>query len=300
MEHSINSPIRSFSFKNKKPTKPIQRNLLLGNKIKELRTKNNLKHKEVASFVGISDGYSRMIENGTKMPIKEKLEKFEEFYKLEPDTLTQLRDLQQKEPFQEIETAKSIYDFPDYIQSIVTALSSIDDEEFCRQKAMDFLKELHEDYFTRLTPYEWKEVKKQVLLVKRAWNTGIDKTNIENANFQGYVIQDEHKIFFFVEVDEHALSLNLLYNERHNAKLFESWLGVSSVQFITSMQLPFLKEEQKITRWLWFHPTVSIVNMYKYLQENGVNIQNVDINEPRLSWYIKEMTFDQGDNHSAM
>lgn len=306
------SPIKSFSFSKQKSkkstdflpggegtTKSEKPYIQMGNKIKELRMKHNLTQSDLANQLQKSSTYIGLIEQGKRGGSDEFLVKVEEFFNLEHKVLIKLRDQQSSDVFQGLEHKQSIiFQHPDYIQGLLETLLSFD-EDYARKKVVDFMKELQEDYFNRLTPYELKEIKKEVIVIKRSWVQGTSKDeDSEDVNraIKGCIIHDHHKHFFSLELTPSALQLNLLHNDRQQAQYFESWLGTCSVSYTNSLQLPYLEGEEKVTCYLWFNPQTSITDMYGYLNSQSININTMEINEPRLNWLIQEMTVENDSN----
>lgn len=300
------SPIKSFSFSKQnakkatnllgveETTKSEKLHIQMGNKIKVLRMKHHLTQSDLANQLQVSSAYIGLIEQGKRGGSDEFLDKVERFFNLEHKTLYKLRDQQSSDDFQELERQTVVQQHPDYIQGLLETLLSFD-EDYARQKIADFMKELQEDYFNRLTPYELKEVKKKVIAIKRSWVKGtIRNDDFEEASstIQGCIIQDHHKHYFSLELTPYALQLNLLQNDRQQTQHFESWLGTCSVSYTNTLQLPYLEKKEKISSSLWFNPQISITDMYQYLNTQNLNINGMEINEPRLSWFIQEMTVE--------
>lgn len=306
------SPIMKFKFSNQKnsnesaglllggesSSKPEKVYIEMGNKIKQLRTKHNLTQTDLADQLGVSPAYIGLIEQGKRGGADEFLFKMEEFFKLENKTLLKLRDIQITDGFQDLERKAIANQYPDFIEVLVDALLSCG-EDYAKQKVPNWLKELQDDYYNRLTPYELKEVKKQVIAVKRSWvegQKGSESSEEDSHLVQGYIMQDEQKHFFSLQLNGYALTLNLLHKDRQQAQYFEGWLGTCSISYSTPQQLPYWEKEEKVSCYLWFNPHVSITDMYRYLKDLDINVHNMDINEHRLNWYIHELTIENDSN----
>lgn len=235
--------------------------------------------------------------------------KIEKFFKLKPKTLLNLRDSTTKENLQKVEVeteveAKvelipTINHIPEHssnssndpIQLLVNALLSCG-EDYVKQKVPNWLKELQDDLFNRLTPYELDEVKKHVIAVTRNWVKETKSTETFNDNshiIKGYITQDDHKHFFSLQLNSYTLTLNLLDKDRQKAQYFEDWLGTCSISYSTLQQLPYFEKEEEVSYYLWFNPQVSITDMYRYLKDLPIDINKMKIKEPRLNWYIHEL-----------
>lgn len=263
----------------------------MGNKIKELRKEQNLTQTNLSLKLGVTPTYIALIEQGRRGGADEFLLKLEVFLKLKPKTLLNLRDIQNAEKYQEVEDNSKTNHSPDYIQLLVNALLSCG-EDYVKQKVPNWLKELQDDLFNRLTPYELDEVKKHIIAVTRNWvkETKSTETFDDNSTLiQGYITQDEHKHFFSLQLNSFALTLTLLDKDRQKAQYFEDWLGTCSISYSMQKQLPYFEKEEEISYYLWFNPQVSITDMYRYLKGLPININKMNIKEPRLNWYIHEL-----------
>lgn len=263
----------------------------MGNKIKELRKEHNLTQTNLSRKLGVTPTYIALIEQGRRGGADEFLLKVEEIFKLKPKTLLNLRDIQKSDNDQEVEHKSKTNQSPDYIQLLVNALLSCD-EDYVKQKVPNWLKELQNDLFNRLTPYELDVVKKHVITVTRNWvkETKSSETFEDDSHIiQGYITQDEHKHFFSLQLNSFALTLNLLDKDQQKVQYFEDWLGTYSISYSTLQQLPYFEKGEEVSNYLWFNPQVSITDMYRYLNDLPININKMKINEPRLNWYINEL-----------
>lgn len=294
------SPLNNFSWNRKTDgdsSKTKKNYMQLGNKIKEERIKHNLTQEALGKMVDCSSSYISSLEKGKQPPGDEFLARLEKTFQLEQKALRDLKynhSTAEIEGFEELEYKTILDRSPDFIHGFVETLLSFD-EDYAREKVVDFTKQLQNDYFNRLTPYELKEVKKRVISIKRNWVHGKSKNGESEEDIislQGYIIHDDQKHYFSFELTPYAIQLNLLHNERNHAQNFESWLGSCSVSFSSSFQLPFLKEEEKMSCYLWFSPHISIADTYSFLAEQDININNLEISDPRLSWFIHEMTVE--------
>lgn len=295
-------PVREKSAKHEKIY------VQMGNKIKELRKEQNLTQTNLSLKLGVSSTYIALIEQGRRGGADEFLLKIEELFKLKPKTLLKLRDsentvnLQQVEVETEVEanvelkpiTNHSVEQSPskpseDSINLLVNALLSCD-EDYVNQKIPKWLKEIQNDLFNQLTPYNLEELKKFVTDVIRNWvNETADSNTFEDGTcqIQGCITQDEQKYFFSLQLNEFTLTLNLLHKERQKVQYFEEWLGTCSINYSMQQTLPYAKTEEEILHYLWFNPQVSIADMFKYLKGLPINLDKVQIKEPRLNWYIQ-------------
>lgn len=265
----------------------------MGNKIRELRKEHKLTQTGLSKQLGVTSTYITLIEQGKRNGADEFLFKVEKFFKLKPKTLLKLRDVENSESIQEQESEqKPITDTPpDTIQLLVDALLSCG-EEYVNQKVPHWLQELQNDLFNRLTPYDLEQVKSYVIDVKRRWieeSQTSDVTQNDSTITQGYILKDEEKHFFSIQLDSHALTLSLLHTDCQQVQHFESLLGTFSIRYSKPQQLPFLNKFEKITNYLWFSPHVSTLEMYSYLKNLKINVNNIEINETRLNWYTNEI-----------
>ncbi|MGE7695894.1 helix-turn-helix transcriptional regulator [Lysinibacillus sp. NPDC094177] len=263
----------------------------MGSKIKELRKEHNLTQTNLSLKLGVTSTYIALIEQGRRGGADKFLLKVEKFFKLKPKTLLNLRDNQISDSFQKVEHKPITNHSPDYIRLLVDALLSCG-EDYVKQKVADWLKELQDDLFNRLTPYELDEVKKHVIAVTRNWveETKSSETFEDDSHIiKGYITQDEHKHFFSLELNSCAITLNLLNKDQQKVQYFEDWLGTCSINYSLSQQLPYFQKEEEVSYYLWFNPQVSITDMYRYLKDLPTNINTMKIEEPRLNWYIHEL-----------
>ncbi|WP_339175184.1 hypothetical protein MKY51_02925 [Solibacillus sp. FSL R5-0691] len=155
----------------------------------------------------------------------------------------------------------------DSIQLLMNALLSCD-KDYVDEKIPLWLKEIQTDLFNQLSPYTLEDLKKLITAVTRNWINEAEKKNtFENGtcHIQGCITQDEQKYFFSLQLNEFALTLNLLQKDQHQAQYFEEWLGVCSISYSMQQTLPYAKTEDEISHYLWFNPQVSIAGMFRYL-----------------------------------
>lgn len=269
----------------------------MSNKIRELRKEHKLTQTGLSKQLGVTSTYITLIEQGKRNGADEFLLKVEKFFKLKPKTLLKLRNVENSKSIQEQESEqKPITDNPpDTIQLLVDALLSCG-EDYVNQKVPHWLKELQDDLFNRLTPYELEEVKEHGVTVKRRWIKEV-KTSIltqeDSTLTQGYILKDEEKHFFSLQLDSHSLTLSLLHDDSQHAQYFEGLLGTCISRYSKQQQLPFLNKDKKLTNYVWFSPHVSISEMYVYL--NKLDINKMEINETRLSWYFDALNSGNGE-----
>ncbi|AMO84324.1 putative transcriptional regulator [Solibacillus isronensis B3W22] len=312
-EFKVTKPTVSSSKKGLKPvgeksTKQEKLYIQMGNKIKELRKEQKLTQSELSLKLGISSTYIALIEQGHKGGADNLLLRIEELFKLKPNTLLKLRDSGNKENFQQVvvetgvgakiepkpitnySTEHSSKPSQESITLLMNALLSCD-EDYVNQKVPVWLKELQNDLFNRLTPYELDEVKKHVVAVTRNWINEAENSNTfedSTCQIQGCIMQDEQKCFFSLQLNEFTLTLNLHHKDQQKVQYFEEWLGTCSINYSIQETLPYAKTEEEISHYLWFNPQVSIADMFKYLKNLPINLDKVQITEPRLNWYIQE------------
>jgi len=280
----------------------------MGNKIKELRKEQGLTQRDLSLKLGVSLTYIALIEQGHRGGADNLLLKIEELFKLKPNTLLKLRDSGNKESMQQVELdtdagakveLKPITDHSaeqsstpsnDSIQLLVNALLSCD-ENYVNKKIPLWLKEIQTDLFNQLTPYKLEELKKYVTAVTRNWVNEAEESNTfedGTCQIQGCITQDEQKHFFSLQLNEFTLTLNLHHKDRQKVQYFEEWLGVCSINYSMQQTLPYAKTQEEISHYLWFNPQVSIADMFKYLKDLPINLDKIQIKEPRLNWYIEE------------
>lgn len=282
----------------------------MGNKIKELRKEQKLTQSDLSLKLGVSSTYITLIEQGRRGGADDFLLRIEELFKVKPKTLIKLRDSSNKENLQQVEldtdveakvevelkpitnqsVKQSSIPSQDSIKLLANALLSCD-EDYVNQKISQWLKEIQNDLFNRLTPYSLEELKKFVTAVTRNWvNEAQDSNTFEDGTCQilGCITQDEQKYFFSLQLNEFALTLNLLNRDRQNVQNFEEWLGTCSINYSMQQTLPYAKAEEEISHYLWFNPQVSIADMFRYLKNLPVPIDRMQIEDPRLNWYIQE------------
>lgn len=286
----------------------------LGNKIKELRESHNLTQSGLSQQLGVTSTYVSLIEQGKKGGADKLLLKIEDFFKLEHQTLVKLRDAQNTDSIQEEkqkekqkpkqktqpkpelellpENKTNPHQYPTYIQNFVDVLLSYG-EVYAKQKVPTWIKELQEEFFNRLTPFDLEEVKQHVMDVKRNWFEVTKRSDISEEDtqiIQGYITQNNQKQFFSLQLNKYALTLNLLQSDEQSIQHYENWLGACSISYLTSEQLASVTVDNHITNYIWFSPHVSITEMYSYLKNLAINIDNITINDHRLNWYLHELT----------
>lgn len=291
-----------------KSTKYEKLYVQMGSKIKELRKEQKLTQSDLSLKLGVSSTYITLIEQGQRGGADDLLLKIEELFKLKPNTLLKLRDSENKENLHQVEvetgveakiepkpltnhsTEQSSIPSNDPIQLLMNALLSCD-EDYVNKKIPLWLKEIQTDLFNQLTSYKLEELKKYVTAVIRNWvNKAEDSNTFENGNcqIQGCIMQDEHKYFFALQLNEFALTLNLHDNYQNKVHYFEEWLGTCGINYSMQQTLPYAKTEEEISHYLWFNPQVSIADMFRYLKSLPINIDKIKITDPRLNWYIQE------------
>lgn len=290
----------------KKSTQEKKLYVPMGNKIKELRTEQELTRSDLSLRLGVSSTYIALIEQGRRGGSDELLLKIEELFKLKPKSLLNLRDSGNKENMQKVvvqteveakvelkpitnhSAEQSSKPSQDSIKLLEYALLSCD-EDYVNQKIPQWLKEIQIDLFNQLSPYKLEELKKHVITVTRNWvNEAEDSTKFEDGTcqIQGCITQDEQKHFFSLQLNEFALTLNVLQKDRHQVQYFEEWLGACSINYSMEQTLPYAKIEEEVSYYFWFNPQGSIADMFRYLKNLPINIDKIQINEPRLNWYI--------------
>ena len=292
----------------KKSTQEDRLYVLMGNKIKELRTGQGLSRSDLSLKLEVSSADLGLIEQGRRGGSDSFLLKLEEFFKLKPKTLVALRDGGIKKDLQKVEVESeadakvelnptmnltsdhSPNQSHNQLQLLVSTFSSCD-EDYVNQKISQWLKEIQNDLFNQLTPYKFEELKKHVIAVISNWvkeEKGSNTFEDGTCQIQGCITQEEHKHFFSLQLNEFALTLNVLQKDRHQIQYFEEWLGACSINYSMKQMLPYTKTEEEVSHYLWFNPQVSIADMFRYLKYLPINIDKMQIKEPRLNWYIQE------------
>ncbi|OBW58864.1 hypothetical protein A9986_07930 [Solibacillus silvestris] len=278
----------------------------MGNKIKELRTEQGLTRRDLSLKLGVSLTYIALIEQGHKGGADSLLFRIEELFKLKPNTLLKLRDSRNKEILQQVEVEAKVEvelkpitnhsaEQPsktsnDSIQLLVNALLSCD-ENYVNKKIPLWLKEIQTDLFNQLTPYKLEDIKKHVIAVTRHWVNETEGSNTfedGKCQIQGCITQDEQKYFFSLQLNEYTLSLNLHHKDQQKVQYFEEWLGTCSINYSMQQTLSYAKTEEEISHYLWFNPQVSIAGIFRYLKNLPINMDKIEIKEPRLNWFIQE------------
>ncbi|WP_172713561.1 helix-turn-helix transcriptional regulator [Geobacillus sp. E263] len=275
----------------------------LGNRIKALRQKHNLSQSLLAEQLGFSHAYIGFLEKGIRSGTEETIRKIAEFFRVDPDELLSLRDEKLNDQAYDIKTEKTgLSSLPPYMEEFVNLLMKLE-ENTCKKIIEEFKSQLQQKLYSLLTPYELKEVKQMVLDVKRYWLSLIKNEHVSEPMFHeklGYIPLDEKELFFKLQLDESALSVTLLYAEQNQITMFENWLGESNVRYLTEMQLPHLSQPQKVARFIWFSPSVSVLHRFQYLLNHNINVQHIDCSEHQLNWYIQQYLLEQHSEASAM
>lgn len=296
---------------NAKQTERIY--IQMGNKIKEMREKKNYSQSKLAKEINMSTGYLGFLERGQRGGSEEFLVRLEELLELDHRTLITLRDndIRNKnseeslsinkessknkvkdkkftESSQEIKQEPLKNQFPDFINDLADKLSSFD-EEFAKQKVSVFMKELQDEYLNQLNSYELQDVKQHLQAIIEEW-----VNNRNNPNFQtieGCIVENDQKHYFSIQPNEFGLKLNLLQNNRQFHRIFEESLGPCSVSYVTDSQLPHLEKGEQTSCSFWFNPSVSLDEMWTSLKNYEVNINSMEILDPRLQWYSNVQSY---------
>jgi len=310
----MNEGYKEVSMVSKGNVKQTERIYIqLGNKIQEVRNQKKFSREELAKKTEMSAGYIGFLERGQRGGSREMLFQLEELLELEPNTLISLRenDLKSKKPGENHLTNKessknNVKDkkfmespqekkgepfknqYPDFINDLAEKLSSFD-EEFAKHKVSVFMKELQDEYLNQFNSYELQDVEHHLQAIIEEW-----VNNRNNPNFQtveGCIVENDQKHYFSIQPNEFGLKLTLLQNNRQFHRIFEESLGPCSVSYVTDSHLPHLEKGEQTSCSLWFHPSLSLDEMWTSLKNYEININSMEILEPRLQWYSNVQSY---------
>lgn len=299
-------PGRPKSSKGKGNTSQTEKKFTeLGNKIKELRVEKEMTREELAKEINCNPTYIGSLERGERGGSEEFLLALENFFRLEPKTLTSLRggksysrenaqkpSVIETVPMNEkpaiIPTTSDIL-VPDFAMSLLNRLTSCD-EEYAIQMVNKFCKELDDDLFNRLSKYSLDDFKKLLFEIKSGW---IKHKNLNEFSakdiIQGCLTLDDQKLYFSLEHNEFVLQLKIERRNQQELHLFDQWLGPRSVSYFSNDQL-VKNNSLDLDCILWFNTWISMDHMYKYLSNYEVSLHSMEIHDPRLQWFINEQT----------
>lgn len=83
----------------------------LKNTLRILRSINDIKASDAASYVGVSHAHILRLENGQKRPTVELLEKLADIYRIDPEKILEFATIAQREELNRYETIRLISEY---------------------------------------------------------------------------------------------------------------------------------------------------------------------------------------------
>ena len=254
--------------------------IALGNRLKRLRHKHHLTIAGLADLLGISHSYVGFIENGSRIASEKVLKKYAEFFEVSYAELAELQ-LQLENPIQ-LETPLLLTEEMMELNSLLMKLN----ENFRSSIIEDFKEQIQQALYNLLTPYNLADIKKYMTKIKNGWFAESEEPLTEVQNYKGYINLSSEQLYFQLNVEQSVLHIQLLYSDRKQRTLFESWLGDCSISYQTEEMLQHIHERQKILNILWFSPNMSYRQQHQYLVTKELLSLELNYADTKLSWYI--------------
>jgi len=254
--------------------------IALGNRLKRLRHKHHLTIAGLADLLGISHSYVGFIENGSRIASEKVLKKYAEFFEVSYAELAELQ-LQLENPIQ-LETPLLLTEDMMELNSLLMKLN----ENFRSSIIEDFKEQIQQTLYNLLTPYNLADIKKYMTKIKNGWFAESEEPLTEVQNYKGYIALSNEPLYFQLNVEQSVLHIQLLYSDRKQRTLFESWLGDCSISFQTEEMLQHIHERQKIVNILWFSPHMSYRQQHQYLVTKELLSLELNYADTKLSWYV--------------
>jgi transcriptional regulator with XRE-family HTH domain len=259
--------------------------LALGNRIKQLRNRQNISQTFLAEQIGLSHAYIGYLENGERAGSNKTLSKIANYFGIDAQDLFDLRDerITLADIPKEIESSN-----PFYIKQLIDFLMSIE-EETREELVNKFIEQIQQKLYNLLTPFELKEIKQVVLDVKRAWMELVKNPTHQQlvfTDYEGYIRTDDKNVYIKLELNDCALITTLLHSDRKHIGMFEPWIGEEHAFFIDMQLLPHLNAKQKVIQFIWFSPVVSVVDRIAYLTNRVSDITQVQTSDSQLKMFL--------------
>jgi len=263
--------------------------IALGNRLKRLRHKHHLTIAGLADLLGISHSYVGFIENGSRIASEKVLKKYAEFFEVSYAELAELQ-LQLENPIQ-LETPLLLTEDMMELNSLLMKLN----ENFRSSIIEDFKEQIQQTLYNLLTPYNLADIKKYMTKIKNGWFAESEEPLTEVQNYKGYIALSNEPLYFQLNVEQSVLHIQLLYSDRKQRTLFESWLGDCSISFQTEEMLQHIHERQKIVNILWFSPHMSYRQQHQYLVTKELLSLELNYCDTKLNWFVHHY-----DQHNAL
>lgn len=254
--------------------------IALGNRLKRLRHKHHLTIAGLADLLGISHSYVGFIENGSRIASEKILKKYAEFFEVSYAELAELQ-LQLENPIQ-LETPLLLTEDMMELNSLLMKLN----EDFRSSIIENFKEQIQQTLYNLLTPYNLADIKKYMTKIKNGWFVESEEPLTEVQNYKGYIALSSEQLYFQLNVEQSVLHIQLLYSDRKQRTLFESWLGDCSISYQTEEMLQHIHERQKILNILWFSPNMSYRQQHQYLVTKELLSLELNYADTKLSWYV--------------
>lgn len=252
----------------------------LGNRLKRLRHKHHLTIAGLADLLGISHSYVGFIENGTRNASEKVLKKYADFFEVSYAELAELQ-LQIENPSQIVEPPL----LTDEMMELNSLLMKLN-EDFRSSIIEDFKEQIQQTLYNLLTPYDIADIKKYITKLKKDWFAESEEPLTEVKNYMGYINLSSEPLYFQLNVEQSVLHIQLLYSDRKQRSLFESWLDNCSISYLTEEMLQHIQEQQKILNILWFSPNISYRQQHQYLVTKELLSLGLNYADTKLSWYV--------------
>lgn len=254
--------------------------IALGNRLKRLRHKHHLTIADLADLLGISHSYVGFIENGSRNASEKVLKKYAEFFEVSYAELAELQ-LQLENPIQ-LETPLLLTEEIMELNSLLMKLN----EDFRSSIIEDFKEHIQQTLYNLLTPYDIADIKKYITKIKNGWFSENEEPQTDIESYMGYINLPNEQLYFQLVTEHNVLQLQLLYSDRKQRTVFESWLGDCTIFYQTEENLQHINEPQKILNILWFSPNMSYRQQHQYLVTKELLSLELNYADTKLSWFV--------------
>ncbi|WP_409367936.1 helix-turn-helix domain-containing protein [Lysinibacillus sp. 38-6] len=263
--------------------------IALGNRLKKLRHKHRLTIAGLADLLGISHSYVGFIEKGSRNASEKVLKKYAEFFEVPYAELAELQ-LQIENPSQIVEPPL----LTDEMMELNSLLMKLN-EDFRSSIIEDFKEQIQQTLYNLLTPYDIADIKKYISKIKNDWFSESEEPQTDIKNYMGYINLAHEQLYFQLVIEHNVLHLQLLYSDRKQRTIFESWLGDCSIFYQTEENLQHISEPQKILNILWLSPNMSYRQQHQYLITKELLSFELNYCDTKLKWFVHNY-----DQHNAL
>lgn len=256
--------------------------ITLGNRLKELRNKHNLKITGLAEALGISHSYVGFLEKGTRKAKEHILKKYADFFRVSLDELIELQS-QTMDPSQ---LQQSIFEPAETIGELNALLMKLN-KEIQDSLVEQFKEQVQQTLYNLLTPYDISDIKRNITQLKNAWySESVSEEMDEPINHRGYISLPSGQLYFQLEWNNSVFHIQLLYEDRKQLSLFENWLGECSVSYATDETIQHIDEPQKVLNILWLGPNMAYQEQYQYLADRDLLSLELTYSDTKLKWHV--------------